>query len=97
MSVEKQAEEAVIEEDSMKEEEVEVDVKLEETEPDNATESPQVEAQEHTEDEQPLQVEEEAKGQEAEPSSGKQGKTKFQKRIDDLTKRQREAERQRDE
>ena len=43
MSVEKQTEEAVISEDQLKEEEVEVDVKLEEA--DNAAESTPVETQ----------------------------------------------------
>ena len=95
MSVEKQTEEAVISEDQLKEEEVEVDVKLEEA--DNAAESTPVETQEDTKTDESVETKAETEEKEAEPSPSKQGKTKFQKRIDDLTKRQREAERQRDE
>tara|TARA_R100000458_G_scaffold56427_1_gene61332 strand:- start:355 stop:1299 length:945 start_codon:yes stop_codon:yes gene_type:complete len=95
MSVEKQTEESIIDEDQLKEEEVEVDVKLEEA--DNAAESTPVETQEDTKTDESVETKAETEEQEAEPSPSKQGKSKFQKRIDDLTKRQREAERQRDE
>lgn len=76
-------------------EEVEVDVKLEEA--DTTPEESSSKAQKDQKTDESVEASVETEGEEAEQSGGKQGKTKFQKRIDELTKRQREAERQRDE
>ena len=64
-------------------EEVEVDVKLEEA--DTPTQESSSETQEDQKNDEPVEASATTEGEEAEQGGGKQGKTKFQKRIDELS------------